>query len=436
MELIIGCGVMSISLLIIGSILFEKKLKINVKTIICLIMITCIVTQLNMTEKNIITNILKVMVLFVVFVVSYKIIYNNRISKTIMASFIAYLIYFIAEVFIDTIMYIIFYLLNIDDVFLMQNTIIINTVVPIITVIITFLLRKKIKELLKEENIDNKILIAISVLILFTLSLLIFEIPIAKLKLDFKFLTTMILLILFCIIGFVLVKQRTETQKITDRYTKLASYAQENEGLLEEYRVNLHESKNQLIIIDNMIPKKYKEIHEYIEERIEKCESNKYYWLTELKYVPLSELKGFMNFKIMEMMNKGIDVEIVISREIKQQVFKNYKVKDKENLYSIVGVLLDNAKEASLESKEKQASIQMYMEKKDIKLIIANTYKGKINIEKIDEYGYSSKGANRGTGLHIVNGIVDTNPLFEKETSILDNYFVQTITIHPKEKKK
>ena len=78
----------------------------------------------------------------------------------------------------------------------------------------------------------------------------------------------------------------------------------------------------------------------------------------------------------------------------------------------------------------------MFMEKKDCKLIIANTYKGKIELDKIDEYGYSSKGANRGTGLHIVSEIVNRNPLFEKETRILDNYFVQTLIIHPKQLKK
>ena len=78
----------------------------------------------------------------------------------------------------------------------------------------------------------------------------------------------------------------------------------------------------------------------------------------------------------------------------------------------------------------------MYMVNKELKLIIANTYKGKVEIEKIDEYGYSSKGPNRGTGLHIVNEIINRNPLFKKETSLLDNYFVQTLTIYPKQLKK
>lgn len=39
---------------------------------------------------------------------------------------------------------------------------------------------------------------------------------------------------------------------------------------------------------------------------------------------------------------------------------------------------------------------------------------------------------NRGNGLHIVNEIISRNNLFEKETGILDNYFYQELTIHPK----
>ena len=66
---------------------------------------------------------------------------------------------------------------------------------------------------------------------------------------------------------------------------------------------------------------------------LNKTQNNKYYWLTELKYVPSQELKGFMNYKILEMMNEKIDVEINISREIKKSSVKNYSSKDKENLY-------------------------------------------------------------------------------------------------------
>ena len=90
-----------------------------------------------------------------------------------------------------------------------------------------------------------------------------------------------------------------------------------------------------------------------------------------------------MNYKIMEMINSKLDVEVNISREIDKKVIKNYSTKDKEDLYSIVGVFLDNAHEASKISKEKSVSIQMYMVNKELKLIIAKTYKGKVEMSII-----------------------------------------------------
>lgn len=435
-EYIISGIITSVALLIIGDIIFERKQVLkSIKNVINLIFVTIIIIATNIYSENLISNTLKIIILFSTIIFLYKSMYNKEMSKTVMASFMTYLIYFLSEIIIDIPLYIV---LNIIEVAAIEvkNAVIINIMISIVAILIAKLNANKIKEIIKNSNMDKKIIIGISILILLTLSILIFSTPISKLKFDTNFIITMILLILFCIIGFILIKQRVETQKITDKYAKLAEYAKNNEGLLEEYRINLHENKNRLIAIDNMVPAKYKEIHEYIGELIEKNKSNKYYWLTELKYVPSSELKGFMNYKIMEMINSKLEVEVNISRELDKKVIKNYNVKDKEELYSIVGIFLDNAHEAAKVSKEKAVSIQMFMEKKDCKLIIANTYKGKIELDKIDEYGYSSKGANRGTGLHIVSEIVNRNPLFEKETSILDNYFVQTLTVHPKQLKK
>lgn len=419
-----------IALIIIGNAIFEfKKYDLyKLKNMIVSIIASAIIIIANIYNETLISNTLRIMILFSTIVFLYKLIYKKEFSCIIMASFITYLIYFLSEVIVDIPLYIILSVIKVEAIEV-RNTIIINIIISIISIVIAIISKKRIREIIKHGNIDRKIIVGISILILFTLSMLIFSTPVAKLKFDMNFLITMILLTLFCIIGFILIKQRVETQKITDKYAKLAKYSKNNEGLLEEYRMNLHENKNRLIRIDHMVPKEYTEIHEYIDELIEINRTNKYYWLIELKYVPSSELKGFMNYKIMEMINDKLDVEINISRELKQRILKNYTVKDKEDLYSIVGIFLDNAHEAAKISKEKAVSIQMFMDGKNLKIIVANTHKGKIDLAKINEYGYSSKGKNRGTGLHIVNEIVNRNQLFEKDTSILDNYFVQTLTI-------
>ena len=419
--------------LIITSKLFDRN-EVKIKlTMIPVIMIFSIFTLFS----NIIDdNVIKGLISYILMLAFNKIIFKEKWNKTIVGSFIEFVLLLSSEAVIAIVLSIVLKTINLNEVGIVKDTLIINFVIPLLGYFIIRKYEKSLREILNKNLTNDRGIIVISLMIILTLSILVFRIPITKWNFNSEFLTLMLLLVLFCFIGMYMYKQRVEAQKITDKYTKLAEYAKNNEGLLEEYRMNLHENKNRLIAIDNMVPAKYKEIHEYIGELIEKNKSNKYYWLTELKYVPSPELKGFMNYKIMEMINGKLEVEVNISRELDKKVIKNYNVKDKEELYSIVGIFLDNAHEAAKMSKEKAVSLQMFMEKKDCKLIIANTYKGKIDLDKIDEYGYSSKGVNRGTGLHIVSEIVSRNPLFEKETGILDNYFVQTLTIHPKKVKK
>ena len=45
------------------------------------------------------------------------------------------------------------------------------------------------------------------------------------------------------------------------------------------------------------------------------------------------------------------------------------------------------------------------------------------------ELGYSTKGSGRGIGLPIVKRIIDSNPRYDLETEVIDNYFVQRVMV-------
>ena len=435
-EALIGCIITLIGFWFMSDIIFQKKSDKSFLSFLIIIFYSIIISMLNILIKNGLDKVIKIIIFFIMMIIFNKYKYNKKISDIIIGTFIVYVNYFIAEVGIVSTLSIVYKIFGLNLFELFKYSLVANIITSTISIIIIIILKNLYIKIFKRILYTDSKTVISTLLVLIILAILLTRESIDKLQFNFDFLLTMTLILIFCFIGIYMIKQKAEIDKVTDKYTKLAEYAKNNEGLLEEYRMNLHENKNRLIAIDNMVPAKYKEIHEYIGELIEKNKSSKYYWLTELKYVPSPELKGFMNYKIMEMIDSKLEVEVNISRELDKKVIKNYNVKDKEELYSIVGIFLDNAHEAAKVSKEKAVSIQMFMEKKDCKLIIANTYKGKIELDKIDEYGYSSKGANRGTGLHIVSEIVNRNPLFEKETSILDNYFVQTLIIHPKQLKK
>ena len=86
--------------------------------------------------------------------------------------------------------------------------------------------------------------------------------------------------------------------------------------------------------------------------------------------------------------------------------------------------------QAAENSTKKEVSIEIYKEKNDIVFLLANSYSGKIDLEKIDLYGYTTKGKNHGVGLHIVKKIMEEEIIFSQSRNILDDYYIQELRIH------
>jgi two-component system sensor histidine kinase AgrC len=73
-------------------------------------------------------------------------------------------------------------------------------------------------------------------------------------------------------------------------------------------------------------------------------------------------------------------------------------------------------------------SLHFFLEDDNINIILANTFKN-INLDELEEKGYSTKGENRGIGLYLVKEIIKHSNTIKKETSIINNFFVQKIII-------
>lgn len=105
-----------------------------------------------------------------------------------------------------------------------------------------------------------------------------------------------------------------------------------------------------------------------------------------------------------------------------------------DNYYSvqitrILGILLDNAIEASLESNHPQIS---FITKND-QIIIQNTTSAKkINLKRIYNNGYSTKDSHSGLGLATVQKIVTKNPNFKLQTIWNNNHFTVKLLLNTK----
>ena len=64
--------------------------------------------------------------------------------------------------------------------------------------------------------------------------------------------------------------------------------------------------------------------------------------------------------------------------------------------------------------------------------IFSNTFKKHKNMQDRNKKGVSSKGEGRGNGLYFANKLIKENSWIEEKQEIIDNYYVQQISVKTK----
>lgn len=414
---------------IAGDILFEEKSKKVLKSVINIILGSILISIFNMEKIASLAGYTKILLVFLVLTFFLKNRYEVKTSKALIGSIIVYANTLVADMFLVISISAINQIFSVELTTIFKYSLLSALLSILLSILILRIFNKKYIEIFKKAQINDTKLVTIIMIVFIVFTIISGIIPLKDLKVGIEMLLVAILMIGFIVIGAYIFLENIEKNNRLKEYERLSDYAKANENLLEDYRIRCHESSNHLIIIDHMIPKNNKKAHEYINSLLCEHKINKYYFINELKNIPITELKGFINYKLMIMVNENIHLQINISPEVKSSKLKTLSRKDRTDLYNIVGVLLDNAYDASKESKEKEVAFTMYKEGTTVVLMVANTHKDEIDINRISEYGYSTKGKNHGTGLYIVDKIIDKNPKFTKETSTFENYFIQTIRI-------
>ncbi|MBD9104958.1 GHKL domain-containing protein [bacterium] len=430
LELYIGGIILWTVFYLIGRILFEETEKPNyIKLVPIIMLFSYILAHINYVNSEILNGIIKIICVYSLYCTFYKIIFKKELSKVLVASLILYLCLCASEVVIAIIASIVLATFH-ESLAFLKNTILINTIISLTEILIISLSKQKLIPYVKNSKLNRKSSLIIILVLLVTLALLIFKIPINKWKFNTEFIITMLILLFFCIIGLIIVKQNSDIQKTTSMYQKLVDYSDITNGLLEDYRVVSHEQKNQLLVIRSMLDDNSpKELVEYVDGLLDKKVGFKYEWIGELNHLPLSGLKGLINYKLIEAHTIDININISISKDVNNSNLNRMSTTQKDELYSIMGVYLDNAIQAAKESNKKEVSLEIYKENEKIVIIIANTYNGKIEMEKLDNYGYTTKGKNHGVGLHLVKKIIENEVIYSQLRSLFEDYYVQKLII-------
>ncbi len=221
---------------------------------------------------------------------------------------------------------------------------------------------------------------------------------------------------------------KNKQTKVKQEYDSLQKYMKLYEDLINEKSKQQHENRNQLIIIKSMLTSKNSKASKYIDQILNiEDDTKNYNYLNKLNHIP-EGLKGLIFYKIEEMKKLGIDVYLDVPNKFDKNSVKICE-KNLSNLSRIIGVYLDNAKEAAMIADKKYVVIQIMLEK-DIEFTISNTYKEVTNIDKIDKIGFTTKGKGHGYGLPLVKDILSKNANYKQTREFSGQFYVQKLIIN------
>lgn len=238
------------------------------------------------------------------------------------------------------------------------------------------------------------------------------------------------ILFMFSIIIVIVIVLRNESkyEQLKEENKQMLNYVTKYEKIITAQGKTNHEFKNQLMVIRGYAQMHSDKIFEYIDEIVK--DSNKAgssYLISQLNNFPDGGIKGLLYYKLSIMEDENINYTINVEKGVKSGL-KSLSTGNYKNITKILGVLLDNAIDASKKSKHKKINISVIKDNKNIIFKIYNTYKGKIDIEKVGT-GYTSKGKGHGYGLRLVKDIINENKAFDISHNLEDNYFVSSLYI-------
>ena len=359
---------------------------------------------------------------------------NIRNVEAILYAIMTEILYIIAEIIGSIFMIVLGYKSD-KIVENLNSMLVLNVVIAVILIAISsFAPIKKISRNIilkyrKNKKVFNNILLIASAFFLLAY------------KNGFEFLLrsnyylNILFMILIIAIVLLIFKNEYKAEKLKEENIQMLNYVTKYEKIITEQGKANHEFKNQLMVIKGYSEISKEKMLEYINsitEDVKKTSSS--YLISQLNNFPDGGIKGLLYYKLSMMEDYKIKYSLSVEKSVKTKLNKLDTLNIK-NITKVLGILLDNAIDASKISNKKEIIIVAESNKDEVIFEISNTYKGNINIEKIGT-GYSSKGKGHGYGLRLLKDIISENSIYEVKTELIDKYYVTRFMIKIKQNKK
>lgn len=247
-------------------------------------------------------------------------------------------------------------------------------------------------------------------------------------------LSGVIFFTLFLMTVFLLIGIYKKTLQMQQKKNQLAQFEnlqlytkkiEESYGAMRRFKhdyLNILTTLDLFIKEDNMPALKEYYCNKILPARHELTESDTK--LEALSRIKSLELKSLVSSKLIYSMELGIHTDI----EVKERVEELFI--DSLDLARVLGIFLDNAIEAALETDEKVLRFCMVYGGDKLTVIIQNTSKPlSVVISDLNQPGISGKGENRGIGLFNAEKLLDKCPNVMWDTVYDEPWFTQTLTI-------
>ena len=249
-------------------------------------------------------------------------------------------------------------------------------------------------------------------------------------------LTISVFFILFSSITYNLVKNtkiKSEVKSENQKLEQQKKYILDLEKNNNEIRKFKHDFNNIILGLDgyiNNVDFDKEKLKKYFNSTIMTFNNNielNDIVIAKLNSIKVSSLKSLITNKVLIAQNNNIIVDINIEGEIHDFYT------DELQLSRILGILLDNAIEASLEvTDDKKIEINIIQIDKTTDIQISNTFTNiGTPITNFNKEGFSTKGANRGLGLSSAHEIANKLNIL-LNTEIDGNTFIQNLSIEGK----
>ena len=238
--------------------------------------------------------------------------------------------------------------------------------------------------------------------------------------------------VLIFFIAFKFVKSIVDYERTQSELFTAELHNKTLNGLLDGLRIQKHDHANMVQTLNGYVSlKEYDKLEEYVLKLMKECNAVDDLSLVNPEIFNEPAIYGIVGSKYFQANKKGIPFKIKVETKVPEICFP------KPELSRILGILLDNAIEATSKTDKPFISLKFYYDKRKCADVIkvTNTYDTSVSINTSDVFkkGFSTKEVPSGIGLYEVKELINKRRNSQIYANIIKNKFTQTIIIEKNE---